>query len=66
MSEPAVQNDITAYSIYSVEQKKRTKINPLDILYPPLPQQKYDIIYFLQSVVRLPYSNYGGICIWKT
>lgn len=54
MSEPAVQKDVTAYSIYSVEQKKRTKINPFDTLYPSLPQQKYDIIY------ADPPWDYGG------
>lgn len=47
-------NTITAYSIYHVEQKKRTKINPLEELYPPLPQKKYDIIY------ADPPWDYGG------
>lgn len=39
------KSDITAYSIYSIEQKKRTKINPLEDIYPPLPKKKYQIIY---------------------
>jgi N6-adenosine-specific RNA methylase IME4 len=45
---------ITAYSIYNVEQKKRTKINPLEGLYPPLPEKKYEIIY------ADPPWDYGG------
>ena len=28
------KTDVTAYSIYHVEQKKRTKINPLEDIYP--------------------------------
>lgn len=47
-------NDITAYSIYNVEQKKRTKINPLEDIYPPLPSKKYDVIY------ADPPWDYGG------
>ena len=38
-------NVISGYSIYNVETKNRTKINPLDEIYPPLPQATYDIIY---------------------
>ena len=45
---------ITAYSIYNLEQKKRTKINPLDDIYPPLPKKKYDVIY------ADPPWDYGG------
>ena len=45
---------ITAYSIYNLEQKKRTKINPLDDIYPPLPHKKYDVIY------ADPPWDYGG------
>jgi len=37
--------EISGYSIYSGEAKKRTKINPLDDIYPELPGKKYDIIY---------------------
>ena len=47
-------NKITAYSLYSVQQKNRTKINPLDNIYPKLPNQKYDIIY------ADPPWDYGG------
>ena len=39
------KEDITAYSIYNVEQKKRTKINPLEEIYPKLPEKKYQVIY---------------------
>lgn len=48
------KKDITAYSIYNVEQKKRTKINPLDEIYPKLPTEKYDVIY------ADPPWDYGG------
>lgn len=48
------ENDITAYSIYNVEQKKRTKINPLDSIYPALPNKKYQVIY------ADPPWDYGG------
>lgn len=37
--------EISGYSIYNVEAKKRTKINPLTDIYPKLPNKKYDIIY---------------------
>lgn len=47
-------NGITAYSIYSVEQKKRTKINPLEDIYPALPKEHYDVIY------ADPPWDYGG------
>lgn len=46
--------NITAYSIYKEEQKKRTKINPLKDIYPELPSKKYDIIY------ADPPWDYGG------
>lgn len=45
---------ITAYSLYNVQQKERTKINPLDDIYPPLPSQKYQVIY------ADPPWDYGG------
>ena len=46
MKEPAMTaNAISGYSIYSVEAKKRTKFNPLNEIYPPLPKATYDIIY---------------------
>ena len=46
--------DITAYSLYSKDQKKRTKINPLKEFFPPLPDQKYDVI------LADPPWDYGG------
>ena len=46
--------NITAYSIYKEEHKKRTKINPLKDIYPELPSKKYDIIY------ADPPWDYGG------
>jgi len=36
---------ITGYSKYSLDVKKRTKINTLKGLYKPLPKKKYQIIY---------------------
>lgn len=47
-------NRITAYSLYSVQQKERTKINPLEDLYPPLPSDKHQVIY------ADPPWDYGG------
>lgn len=48
------KENITAYSLYSVQASKRTKINPLNDLYPQLPQKKYQIIYMD------PPWDYGG------
>lgn len=48
------KSDITAYSIYNVEQKKRTKINPLEDIYPKLPKKQYQVIY------ADPPWDYGG------
>lgn len=48
------EKDISGYSIYNVDAKKRIKINPLDELYPELPTKKYDIIY------ADPPWDYGG------
>ena len=52
----AQQDDkiITAYSLYNVQQKERTKVNPLSEIYPPLPTQKYQVIY------ADPPWDYGG------
>lgn len=47
-------SNISGYSIYNKEAKKRTKINPLKEIYPPLPSEKYDIIY------ADPPWDYGG------
>lgn len=46
--------EITAYSIYHVQAKKREKINPLNDLYPKLPNKKYQVIYMD------PPWDYGG------
>jgi N6-adenosine-specific RNA methylase IME4 len=46
--------NVTAYSIYSVEQKLRTKINPLSDVYPSLPNKRYQVIY------ADPPWDYGG------
>ena len=46
--------DITAYSIYSKKAKNKTKVNPLDDLYPKLPNKKYQVIY------ADPPWDYGG------
>ena len=54
MAEENKTGGITAYSIYNVEQKKRTKINPLEDVYPPLPNKKYEVIY------ADPPWDYGG------
>ena len=39
------RKDVTAYSLYHVQQYKRTKINPLKDVFPDLPNKKYQIIY---------------------
>ena len=46
--------EVTAYSIYSKQAKARTKINPLEDIYPKLPEKKYQIIY------ADPPWDYGG------
>lgn len=53
MGDSQVQ-DVTAYSLYNVQQKARTRVNPLDEIYPPLPQNKYQVIY------ADPPWDYGG------
>ncbi len=35
----------TGYQLYSKDAKKRTKLNELPELFPPLPRQKYSVIY---------------------
>lgn len=45
---------ISGYSKYNPEAKRRKKINPLDELYPDLPDKKYDVIY------ADPPWDYGG------
>lgn len=48
------RKDVTAYSLYHVQQYKRTKINPLKDVFPDLPNKKYQIIYMD------PPWDYGG------
>lgn len=45
---------VTAYSLYSKQAKERKKINPLEELYPTLPNKKYQVIY------ADPQWDYGG------
>ena len=45
MKNPNNPMEITGYSIYNKEAKKRKKENTLEELYPKLPNKKYDIIY---------------------
>lgn len=54
MTKHTTNSKTTAYSIYNIEQKRRTKINPLDTIYPALPDKKYDVIYMD------PPWDYGG------
>lgn len=49
-----MEQDITAYSLYSKQYKDRTKINILDGMYPSLPNKKYQVIY------ADPPWDYGG------
>ena len=49
-------SDVTAYSLYSKQAKERTKINPLEDIYPRLPEEKYQVIY------ADPPWDYGGKC----
>ena len=46
--------EITGYSKYNPEAQRRKKINPLEEVYPSLPNEKYDIIY------ADPPWDYGG------
>jgi len=48
------KEEITAYSLYSIQQKQRIKINPLEDIYPQLPNKKYQVIY------ADPPWDYGG------
>lgn len=49
-----MEQDITAYSLYSKQYKDRAKINILDGMYPSLPNKKYQVIY------ADPPWDYGG------
>lgn len=53
MSAEKVGN-VTAYSIYNAKAKQKIKVNPLEAIYPPLPQKKYSVIY------ADPPWDYGG------
>ena len=44
----------TGYSIYNKEVARRTRVNPLESLYPELPDQQFDVIY------ADPPWHYGG------
>lgn len=48
------KKEISGYSRYNPEAKRRKKINPLEELYPSLPAEKYDVIY------ADPPWDYGG------
>lgn len=48
------EKERTAYSLYKVQQKERVKINPLEEIYPHLPDKKYQVIY------ADPPWDYGG------
>ena len=48
------KQEVTAYSLYSKQAKERTKVNPLEDVYPKLPKKKYQVIY------ADPPWDYGG------
>ncbi len=48
------KKNISGYSIYNTKAQKKIKINPLDELFPELPDKKYSIIY------ADPPWDYGG------
>jgi N6-adenosine-specific RNA methylase IME4 len=50
----AYDKQLTGYSLYNVDAKKRVKQNPLDTIFPALPEKKFDIIY------ADPPWDYGG------
>lgn len=50
----SAKKGITAYSLYSKQAKERTKVNPLENIYPKLPDKKYQVIY------ADPPWDYGG------
>jgi len=47
-------NEISGYSIYNKKAKNSMKVNPLENIYPVLPNKKYNIIY------ADPPWDYGG------
>lgn len=48
------KKEVTAYSLYKAQQKARVKANPLEEVYPRLPDKKYQVIY------ADPPWDYGG------
>lgn len=48
------ESKISGYSKYNPDARRRKKINPLDVIYPALPAEKYDVIY------ADPPWDYGG------
>lgn len=48
------ENNRSSYSVYNKKAKNMKKINPLEELYPHLPDEKYDVIY------ADPPWDYGG------
>ncbi|OBX05390.1 modification methylase [Gallibacterium genomosp. 3] len=49
-----MKKQISGYSKYNPDAKNRKKINPLDDVYPELPNKRYDVIY------ADPPWDYGG------
>lgn len=52
--ESSSRPEVSGYSIYHPKAKRRTKVNTLAELYPPLPAAVYDVIY------ADPPWDYGG------
>lgn len=48
------ESEKSGYFFYNPEAKGKTKINPLSDIYPPLPKEKYEVIY------ADPPWDYGG------
>ena len=46
MAESA-KKDITAYSLYSKQAKERTKVNPLENIYPKLPEKNIKLFMLI-------------------
>lgn len=53
-NEPVQERQISGYTLYAPEQRKRMKHNDLPEMYPDLPEEKYQIIY------ADPPWDYGG------
>lgn len=53
-TEKYMDKNITAYSIYSKKARNNTKVNPLNEIFPKLPNKKYQVIY------ADPPWDYGG------